>query len=240
MNWLLLSMVLLNDILPLVSGNAITDCVGTDIPAIIRGSTVSIRCFGSISGENPSGDYLRESKNRLWYHGTSITRGAWTSCAIAWWTVADSEYSISWMTIIVSRLPLKSTHHFLLCEWYECLNAWWSIEENPRRYELIMALNSSVNAWKLGVKIETSTFDIFSQGNLCRMLSFNERMDRCEENSWTPTCFIHWMRWDIWQKNGNWITIMSAHMKLSVLFHLPNMLENTMYLLLTFSTFGWY
>jgi len=58
-------MVLLNDILPLVSGNAITDCVGTDIPAIIRGSTVSIRCFGSISGENPSGDYLRDRKNHL-------------------------------------------------------------------------------------------------------------------------------------------------------------------------------
>jgi len=57
--------VILKDILPLVSGNAITDCVGTDIPAIIRGSTVSILCFGSIGGENPSGDYLRESKNRL-------------------------------------------------------------------------------------------------------------------------------------------------------------------------------
>ena len=38
-------MVLLNDILPLGSGNVITGCAGKAIPAIIKGSTASIRCL---------------------------------------------------------------------------------------------------------------------------------------------------------------------------------------------------
>jgi hypothetical protein len=54
-------MVLLNDILPLASGNVITGCAGKAIPAnhkrLYRIYTMP---SGSISGENPSGDYLRE------------------------------------------------------------------------------------------------------------------------------------------------------------------------------------
>ena len=38
------------------------------------------------------------------------------------------------------------------------------------------------------------------------------------------SCLIHWMKRDVWQKNDNRMTIISKHIKLSII-HLPNILE---------------